>query len=69
MQPQACADGYIGTIQGEELAFGLDSNAQGSFIDPALVDMFPQLLPPVKPLPVPLSATTGALGTPRLLHN
>jgi len=55
----------IGSIGNQEVAFGLDSNAQGSFMDADLLDAFPNLFPPVQPLPVPLSGT-GVFGTSQL---
>jgi len=49
----------IGTLGGEEIAIGLDSLSQGSFIDQAIVDMYPHLFPPIKPLSFPLYTTSA----------
>jgi len=49
----------VAKVQGEEIHLGLDSMAQGSFIDEDIVHMYPDLFPPIKQLPYPLSTTSA----------
>jgi len=37
----------VGAIGDQEVAVGLDTMAQGSFIDEELIHLFPDLFPPV----------------------
>jgi len=49
----------IGNLGGEEIAIGLDSLSQGSLIDQAIVETYPHLFPPIKPLSFPLHTTSA----------
>jgi hypothetical protein len=49
----------VGSLADQEVSIGLDTMAQGSFIDEELIRMFPDLFPPVQALPSPLSTTSA----------
>jgi len=49
----------VAKVKGEEINLGLDSMAQGSFIDEDIVHMYPDLFPPIQELPYPLSTTSA----------